>query len=283
VPSDDVVRYYDRNTRRFLLTGSGLGVHSIHRELWGPGVESAREAADHINRVIADEIAGLDLGPEPVIVDFGCGVGGTLFHLTERFPSAQLRGLTVSPRQIEIAERLAEKLGYEDRCLFSLGDFQTADLGLRAEVILAVESFVHSDSAESFLANVAKHLRPGGRLIIADDFLTSEIDSLDAQQRLRVQQFQAGWRVPSVTTVVSLVKVAAVHGLGMEKTVDLTSLTRPGSRARDRVTAALSPLLVRLGLSGIPFYGNLIGGNALQTGLRDGFLRYQLLVFRSRA
>ena len=281
MPSD-VARYYDRNTRRFLLVGSGRGVHSIHRELWGPGVGSAREAADHINRVIADEITGLDLGAEPVIVDFGCGVGGTLFHLAERFPSAQLSGVTVSPRQIEIAERLSTELGYADRCSFSLGDFQTADLGLRAEVILAVESFAHSDSAQGFLANVAKHLRPEGRLIIADDFLAYEMDSLEAEQRLRVQQFRAGWRVPSVGTVKSLVQVAAEHGLGVEKTVDLTSLTLPGSRVRDHLTAALSPVLVRLGLAGIPFCGNLIGGNALQSGLRDGFLRYQLLVFRKR-
>jgi tocopherol O-methyltransferase len=283
VPSDDVAHYYDRNTRRFLMMGSGRVGHTMHRELWGPGIESAREAADHINRVIADEIAGVNLGPQPTIVDFGSGVGGTLFHLAERFPTARLSGITVSRRQVEIAERLTRQLGYSDRCSFLLGDFQTTNLELSADAIVAVESFVHSDSMDAFLANASKHLRQGGHLIIADDFLVSEKDSLSADQRLRVEQFQAGWRVPAVCTAESLVEAAAKHGFGADKSVDLTSLTRPGSRVRDRVTAALSPLLVRLGLGRIPFYGNLIGGNALQIGLRDGLLQYRLLVFRNGA
>lgn len=283
MPSDDVAHYYDRNTRRFLMMGSGRVGHTMHRELWGPGIESAREAADHINRVIADEIAGVNLGPQPTIVDFGSGVGGTLFHLAERFPTARLSGITVSRRQVEIAERLTRQLGYSDRCSFLLGDFQTTNLELSADAIVAVESFVHSDSMDAFLANASKHLRQGGHLIIADDFLVSEKDSLSADQRLRVEQFQAGWRVPAVCTAESLVEAAAKHGFGADKSVDLTSLTRPGSRVRDRVTAALSPLLVRLGLGRIPFYGNLIGGNALQIGLRDGLLQYRLLVFRNGA
>ena len=281
MPSDDVAHYYDRNTRRFLMIGSGRVGHTMHRELWGPGIGSAREAADHINHVVADEIAGLDLGSQPTIVDFGSGVGGTLFHLAERFPTARLSGITVSRRQVEIAERLTRDLGYSDRCSISLGDFQTADLQLRADVIVAVESFVHSDSRDAFLANASRHLGQGGHLIIADDFLVSEKDSLGADQRLRVDQFQAGWHVPAVCTAESLIEAAAKHGFGADKSVDLTSLTRPGGRVRDRLTAALSPLMVRLGLGGIPFFGNLIGGNALQIGLRDGFLHYRLLVFRN--
>lgn len=281
--SDGVAHYYDRNTRRFLLMGGGRGTHSIHRELWGAGVRSAREAADHVNRLVADEIAGLELGPKPSIVDFGCGVGGTLFHLARQIPKARLLGITISPSQVEIAERLAEELGHADHCSFSLGDFHTADVGFRADVILAVESFAHSQGAEAFLSNAVRNLGAGGRLIIVDDFLESEKESLDARQSRCVEQFQSGWRVPAICTAEHLVDAAAQFGLVAEETVDLTSLTRPGSRVRDRLTAVLSPSLVRLGLSRIPFYGNLIGGNALQIGLRDGFLRYRLLVFRKRA
>lgn len=280
MPPDDVARYYDSNTRRFLFMGSGHDARSMHRELWGPGVGSAREATDHIDHVIADQITDFALGPAPTIVDFGCGVGGTLLHFAERFPDALLRGVTVSQRQVDLAERLAEESGHADRCSFSLGDFQTVDLELRADAIVAIESFVHSHSAGAFLANAARHLHPGGHLIIADDFLASERDALDTRQRIQVERFQSGWRVPAVCTAERLVEGAAEHGLAAEKNVDLTSLTRPGSRVRDRLTAAVSPLLARLSLSRIPLCGNLIGGNALQIGLRDGFLRYRLLVFR---
>jgi cyclopropane fatty-acyl-phospholipid synthase-like methyltransferase len=283
VPPTDVAHYYDRNTRRFLLMGSGRRVYSMHRELWGPGVASAREAVGHIDRLIGDEIERLVTATAPVVIDFGCGVGGTLFYLAHRFPGARLNGITLSARQVELAERFATGLDVADRCAFSLGDFHTAGLEVRADAIVAVESFTHADSADAFLENATKHLRPGGCLIIADDFLASEPDTLDTRQRNRVEQFQAGWRVPSVCTAEHLVDGAARHGLVAEKVADLTSLTRPGSRVRDRLTAALSPLLVRLGLGRIPFCGNLIGGDALQIGLRDGYLRYRLLVFRKQA
>jgi hypothetical protein len=120
-------------------------------------------------------------------------------------------------------------------------------------------------------------------LILADDFLASPKDSLDARQRLRVEEFQAGWRVYAVCTTESLVAAAAARGLTAERNVDLTSHTRPGGRVRDRLVAALSPLAARLGLARFPFHGNMIGGNALQVGLREGFLRYQLLVLRRGA
>lgn len=287
VTTDEVARYYDRNTPRFLLVGSGRGVHSMHRELWGPGVGSAREAADYIHHLIADEIAervtptATDAGP--VVLDFGCGVGGTLFHLAERFPRARLHGITVSTRQVEIAKRLAGGLGLADRCSFSLGDFHTADLALQADVIVAVESFAHASSVDAFLVNAAKHLRPGGRLMIADDFLAADKTSLDARRRTHVDRFQSGWRVPAVCTTDSLARAAGERGFGVEGTTDLTSLTRPGSRARDHVIAVLSPLLAGLRLGRMPFYGNMIGGHALQVGLREGFLRYRLLVLRRGA
>ena len=299
--AESVGRYYDSNTRRFLLLGTGRGAHAMHRELWAPGVASAREAAEHIHRLVGEELSDLGETTVPratrgpaatsasvatarprgrVIVDFGCGVGGMLFRLAERLPGARLHGVTASRRQVEIAERLARELGYSDRCSFALGDFQRASLGLQADVVVAVESFAHSERADAFLANAARHLRPGGRLVIADDFLAREEATLDGRQRRRVEQLRSGWRVPGVCTVEALARAAARHGLRIEKTIDLTPLTRPGRRLRDRMVAALAPLLVRLDLARIPFYGNMIGGNALQVGLRESFLLYHLLVLR---
>lgn len=279
----EVARYYDRNTRRFLLVGRGRGAHAIHRELWAPGVDSRTAAVEQINHVLAEEIAAVAAVCDPTILDFGCGVGGTLFHLARRFPSARLTGVTVSAHQVERAERLARKLRMEARCSFVWGDFQSADVGARVDVVVAVESFVHADRSDAFLANATRHLKPGGILIVADDFLAIERTALDARQRLLVERLRSGWRAPGVCTVDRLVSLARAVGLRPEKTVDLTSWTRPGSRKRDRVLAAVGPLMGLLGLGRIPFYGNMIGGNALQAGLREGFLRYQLVVLRRAA
>jgi SAM-dependent methyltransferase len=285
--SGEVARYYDRNTLRFLLVGSGRGVYAMHRELWGPGVANARDASDYVHRLLADEIAGhltrrtgAAANSGPTVLDFGCGVGGTLFHLAARFPVAQLTGITVSARQVEIARRLAERRGLADRCSFRLGDFQTADLGLLADAVVAVESFAHSEGATAFAVNAARHLRPEGTLLLVDDFLAFETDALDERRRAWVDRFRAGWRVPAICTAERFVREASAQGLVLERRLDLTPLVRPGSRARDHLSAAVSPLLERLGLARIPFCGNVIGGNALQVGLREGFLSHEFLILR---
>ncbi|HSH76697.1 MAG TPA: methyltransferase [Longimicrobiales bacterium] len=279
-PSRSVARYYDRNTSRFLLVGRGRRSYSIHRELWGPGVTSAREATEYVNRLVADEVGGLALGRPPTVLDFGCGVGGTLFHLAERFPGATLVGVTVSPRQVEIAARLSKRLGHASRCTFVRGDFQTVELGTRADAVVAVESLAHATDRDAFLANATRHLRAGGRLIVVDDFLSAEEEALDGRRRRLVDQLRAGWRAHGLGTLEALVGAAAARGLVPEKTVDLTHLVRPRSRVRDFVVAVVAPPLARLGLSGVPLFGNLTGGHAVQVGLSEGFLRYRLLVLR---
>lgn len=302
-PSGDAVaHYYDSNTRRFLIVGGGAASHSIHRQLWGPGVGTTADAADYINRLIAERIGEIGsesgvtspdsevttpdsevttLDTEVTILDMGCGVGGTLFHLAEVFPRSRLHGITISPEQRDIANRIAAKKGLQDRCRVHLGDFQSARLDVEADAIVAVESFVHAESPERFFTWAADHLRVGGRLMLADDFLRADVGSLDDTQRSRVADFQTGWRAPGLCTVDCCARAAAGLGLEPVSDADLTPLIRLG-RPRDLVIAALSPVFRRLGLARLPFFGNMIGGNALQVGLREGLFTYRFLVFRKR-
>ena len=47
--------------------------------------------------------------------------------------------------------------------------------------------------------------------------------------------------------------------------------------------AGLAPLFRGLRLVGVPFFGNMIGGDALQRGLRRGDFSYRMLVWRREA
>jgi cyclopropane fatty-acyl-phospholipid synthase-like methyltransferase len=279
----DVAHYYDRNTGRFLLMGWGR-VYGIHRELWGSGTTTAEDAAGHIDELLAAELADVAAVPDALLLDFGCGVGGTLFRLAERFTTARFRGVTISRRQVDVAERLAQRLGLASRCAFTHGDFHTVDLGESADAVVAVESFAHSGDPAAFLANASRHLAEGGRLLLADDFLVRDEGALTPPEIEVVDRLRRGWRVPGIRTVDRLEREAQAYGLALDKSADLTPLTRPGSRFRDRLGEVLSPALVSLdatlAIGRMPFFGNLIGGHAVQVGLREGILEYRLLVFR---
>jgi hypothetical protein len=86
--------------------------------------------------------------------------------------------------------------------------------------------------------------------------------------------------VPGLCTPSEAIGSARDAGLLLERDVDLTELLRLG-RPRDRLIAWVSPVARALGLTVLPFFGNLVGGNALQCGVRAGLVTYRLLVFRS--
>lgn len=281
-PEHDVAAYYDQNTGRFLRFGGSRESYAIHRALWGPGVSTAQEAGNYINLWLVRSIGESEVASPSSVLDLGCGVGGTLFHLSEAFPDSRLFGVTISSRQVELANRLRSTRKGGERCRFIHGDFHTLKLELQADIAVAVESFVHSASPEAFLRSAATHLRPGGLLYIVDDFLARPRDELEEAPRRQVREFEAGWRLGSLCTVEELQAAGAKGGLEVVRISDLTHLVRPG-RPRDRLIALLSPVFRRAGLVRFPFFANMIGGNALQAGLVGGFLKYHAVVLRKAA
>ena len=283
---ENVARYYDRNTRRFIRFGGGAGALAIHRELWGPGVGSAAAAKRYVNGLIADEISSAR-EEAPSVVDLGCGVGGTLFDLADRFPAGRMHGVTISRAQHEMASAWAARLGLADRCSFQVGDFH--DLELRAtepengsDAVIAVESFAHSSNPAAFFRTAARMLGPAGRLILVDDFLAVPRAALEPSDADLVDRFEQGWRLGTLLAAEGATNAARAAGLRPTGDRDLTPLVRLG-RPRDRAIAVVAPVLDRLGLVDVPFCGNMIGGNALQRGLRRGVLSYRMLTFATRS
>jgi SAM-dependent methyltransferase len=270
-----VARYYDASTWRFLLAGPGRDARTIHRELWGPGVTSRAESVEYVHGLIAHEIERASVGEEFRLLDLGCGVGGTVFGLAERWPRARMHGVTISGRQVERARRLAESLGVGERCTFARADFEHDDVGRGYDVAVAIESFVHSGAPERFFETAARALRPGGLLVLVDDFLTGPEGDLEVRPRRLVREFREGWRVPSVCTPEDCEAAAASAGFTAAGTLDLSPLVRL-RRVRDRMIALLVPAFRVMDLVEIPFFGNMIGGNALRVGLERGFLSYRL-------
>lgn len=275
----DIARYYDRNTPRFLLVGGGGASHSIHRLLWGPGVSTSREAASYIHRLIEEEIHTLGLAEPLSVVDMGCGVGGTVLELARCFPRSHFVGITISSRQHALALRLAERERLAGRCRFLCADFEAVRVDQPADVVLAIESFVHSVDPSCFFQAAVKNLTREGHLIIVDDFLEESEEKLAPRAQRCVDQFRRGWRVPGVSTVPASLDAAGAQGLELVESADLSTLIRLG-RPKDILVAGVAPVARRLGLGRLSVFGSLIGGAALQAGLAEGLIHYRMLTFR---
>lgn len=262
--------YYENNTRYFLRFGTE---QTIHRGLWGPGVATVAEAAHWVHGELLALMADR-FGERPVRwLDLGCGVGTSCRWLASR-RQGQGVGLSIAETQIAIARQLSSEQGLGDRCSFLAADFCALpeDLG-EFELIYAIEAYLHAPDPAAMLAEAARHLAPGGALVIVDDILAPAISPDDSV----VARFREGWHTHALDTADAVARLAAQAGLTLEKDRDLTPLVRLG-RPRDHLIRWLQPIF-RLGAPYSPWFQSLVGGDALQVGLATGKLQHRWLQF----
>jgi SAM-dependent methyltransferase len=277
-----VADYYDSNTRRYLRFGEGSSSGAIHRCVWMPGTESAADAADTVNRLVLQRLRGQVPAGEGRVLDLGCGVGATMVGLA-RGMDTRVTGVTISREQAEIGARRLAAAGVADRCEIVCADFARLPTEPSYHAIVAIESVLHSPSLAELVPSLASRLHAGGRLILCDDWLTDKDRGHRSRER-SLAQFRAGWRAGGLHTVAEVTAMSERAGLRLVEDLDLTSYLRLG-RPRDRVinlivgaTRPLPGLHERMVEK--PFWANMIGGSALQTGLLRGWLEYHFLVFQ---
>jgi len=66
-------------------------------------------------------VEGLDFTPQ-VVADLGCGSGGRLVQIAERFPGMRGVGVDISPAALRDADDYARSKGHGDRLTFVVGD-----------------------------------------------------------------------------------------------------------------------------------------------------------------
>ena len=272
-----VRRYYDRHTAAFLALGQDGASGTIHRAVWGPGVADRFQAFHYVEDTISQLIESLPASANtpPHIVDLGCGVGASLCYLAERLP-LRGTGITLSPVQVERAVQQIDKRQLQDRVVCIEGDYSDlpSDVG-HADLAYAIESFVHASQPDRFFAQCARLIRPGGLLVICDDFRRAAAKP-NAMQT--IDRFCRGWHINTLVRTAELRRLADAFGFEHHSTLDLSPFLEI-HRLRDRLVSALLAVVERLPLR-LESLDYLAGGHALQTCLAQGWIGYELCVFR---
>ena len=275
ITTESVRTYYDQNTNLFLKFSSTKKAQNIHRSLWTDGAQTLDEALNVSNALIQAEIESV--APDHAhFTDLGCGVGASLFYIYPRLQEpAPALGLTLSPVQAKLARRSAEQLGLQDQILFVEGDFTSVPLTNHLDAVYSVEAVCHAVDPEKYFLEASRLLRIGGKLILVDDYQTS--DPLSQAESKWLKAYIDGWYVPGVRTVEQIIEWAEKYNLRLIKNDELT----PYLRLRN-----LPDFLART----ILFIGNLLpikhailpsmlGSMALQQCLHLNIVEYRFLVF----
>jgi cyclopropane fatty-acyl-phospholipid synthase-like methyltransferase len=278
---DAVRAYYDQNTSFFLTFRRALlragKAENIHRSLWTNGAKTLDEALNVTNAYILKEI--VSVSPSHTrIADLGCGVGASLIYIHPRLqePTSTL-GLTLSPMQARLARQFAKSAGLGLQVHFLEGDFCSVPLATESQdAIYSVEAVVHTQHPERYFQEASRLLKPGGKLILVDDYLTPR--SLSEDESRWLNAFIHGWHVPGVLTVEQARIFAEQYQLRLVKDENLTPYLRlrilPGPAAKALLFLGnMLPIQHAI----VP---SMLGSMALQQCLHMNVIEYRFLVFR---
>lgn len=270
-----VRRYYEGNTRLFLSRGLQGETGTIHRAVWAEGVEHLAQALTYTNNLIYRELLPLQqASPTDMlrVIDLGCGVGGSLLYLAERFlENFWGLGVTISPLQATIALQRAQQAGSYPKCVFLLADYLHLPLAGKFDAAFSIEAFAHAPDPQRYLEEAARLLRLGGRLLLCDDFSGENA----APDNFWLSAFKRGWLAPRLCSPSQVEKLATACGLRPIARRDLTPHLH-----LSRLPGWLARLAVAMGLRlRHPYLNSLFGGMALQQALKNGIVTYQWMVF----
>lgn len=133
------------------------------------------------------------------VADLGCGSGVILSEILRRKPSWTGHGLDISHASINYAHRLATHKGVSDRAEFRVGDVTALPyMDESLSLVIASEVVEHMPRPEIVLSEIARVLKPGGKLILTmplESHTPAHMHALQSKEDLRSLCEQAGLKI----------------------------------------------------------------------------------------
>jgi tocopherol O-methyltransferase len=170
--------------------------YALHYGFWEKGTKNFNESLINTNRFLAET---LKISRNDIILDAGCGVGGSSIWLAKTFQSKVI-GITISEQQMKEAKRLAKINNVEHLVDFKVKSYlDTGFLSESFDVVWAIESVCYSEQKQDFLKEAFRLLKKGGRLAVADGFQSRDFENMAEEEMMKT--FNDGLAVPNIAQV----------------------------------------------------------------------------------
>jgi ubiquinone/menaquinone biosynthesis C-methylase UbiE len=175
---EHIKTFYDQIN--FLCVESGA--NSNHFGLWNDKTKNYRQAAENLNRFVAELLC---LDQQDHVLDAGCGKGGTAISIFKH-DNAEVIGINIADKQLRAAEKYAQKnrcvkVRFLNRSFLDTG-FESSSFSK----IYAIESVCYAPRKIDFINEAYRLLKPGGRLVVCDAFVIKDSMTEEEERIYRI-------------------------------------------------------------------------------------------------
>ncbi|QQG52516.1 MAG: methyltransferase domain-containing protein [Candidatus Falkowbacteria bacterium] len=235
---ETIIKYYNY-TLPFYKFFYHKNSNAVHYGFFDKNTKNHQAALLNVNQCLAD-ISRIKSGD--VILDAGCGIGGSSIWLAKNYP-VKVIGISISGKQINEANRLSVKEKISDRAFFYERDFLNSGFSDESfDIVWAIESVCHADDKKDFLKEAYRLLKPGGRLVIDDGFLLRKVG--DKKEQKDYDAFLKGMALPNLASEQQFKKDLENLRFQNIKIYDKTKETWPSAKKIYRMSIFSYPFSV---------------------------------------
>lgn len=229
----------------------------------------------------------------PRLMDAGCGVGGAMLWLEKHEPSWRLEGFTLSPAQHEYIQT---RLAPSHRFTTQLRSYDEPASDALYDAIYSIEALVHTPSLRTTITTWARHLRPGGAIVLIDDYLNEAsplaymnksaaggpengmVEGTTDEIREALTAYRKYWLGVSFVSAEALARTAAAEGLQLVVNRDIGSEYEVVARNYQNKAGSISALMKDP--TSYNEHQGFLGSFGRRILTVRGVMQYRLLVFR---
>ena len=187
----------------------------IHHGYFETHVESPVEAQENLIKKL---LTLLEISPRDEILDVGCGLGGSSLYLAKKY-GAKVTGITLSPKQVEMASRLAKEKRVT-KVLFKVEDaLSLASIPDHSfDLVWSLESCEQFYDKPLFIRQAFRVLKPGGQFLLAT--WCSGAEAYEGRQARQYRRLCASLQLPYMPTIRRYAAFLKQEGFLITRTID---------------------------------------------------------------